>query len=213
MPSTGEVAPRSRTAFCWLLVIGTLLTACSGDGRDLAEAQDWQTTTTRPPPPTSALSSEVSTSGVELSSPEFEPGAPAPADVTCAGANRSPALEWTPVSPDIGELAIALIDQTEPESPLLLWLVTGIEPEVSSLAPGDVPEPAVETLNDYGQPGWGNPCLESANNGLRDLQFRLYLLDTPAGIQALAPGNEAWDIVVASAVDSASLLMRIEGSV
>lgn len=213
MPSTGEPIPRCPTVFWWLLALTALAGACSSDGRDLAEAQDWQTTTTRPPPPTSAPAREVSTSGVELTSPEFEPGAPAPTDVTCAGANRSPALEWTPVPPDIGELALALIDQTEPDKPLLLWLITGIDPSMTSLAPGDVPDPAVETLNDYGQPGWGNPCLESANNGLRDLQFRLYLLDTPAGIQALAPGNEAWDIVVASAVDSASLLMSIEGAI
>lgn len=196
-----------------LIAAAVVLGACSGDGRDLAEAQDWQTTTTRPPPPTSAPASEVSAGGVELSSPEFEPGAPAPLDVTCAGANRSPALDWTGVPADIGEMAVALIDQTDPENPLLLWLITGIEPGEDGLVAGQVPGTAVETLNDYGQPGWGNPCLESANNGLRDLQFRLYLLDTPAGIKASAPGNEAWDIVVASAIDSASVLMRIEAAV
>ena len=110
MPSTGEPIPRPRTALAGLFAIALFAGACSGDGRDLAEAQDWQTTTTRPPAPTSAPVGEVSASGVELTSPEFQPGATAPTDVTCAGANRSPALDWTAVPADIGELAVALID-------------------------------------------------------------------------------------------------------
>lgn len=186
--------------------------ACSDDGRQLAEPQEWQTTTTRPLPPTSAPDQELSASGVVLSSPDFAAGAMAPVDATCSGANRSPGLAWSSPEATIGELALALIDQTDPESPVLLWLVAGIEPSVTELAPGEVPTGAVETLNDYGQPGWGNPCLETISDGLRDLQFRLYLLDTPAGIQAGAAGNEAWDVVSASATDSASILMRVDAA-
>jgi phosphatidylethanolamine-binding protein (PEBP) family uncharacterized protein len=213
LPSVRPIASLSRY-LGWLLAVALLLaTACARDGRDLAEAQDWQTTTTRPPPPTSAPNSEVGTTGVGLTSPEFAPGDLAPIDATCGGANRAPALSWTDLPVNIGELAVGLIDQTDPENPVLLWLIVGIEPSSSGIAAGEIPGDSVETLNDYGQPGYGNPCLETANDGLRDLQFRLYLMETPTGIQSGAAGNESWDIVVASASDSASLLMRIEASV
>jgi len=102
-----------------------------------------------------------------------------------------------------------LSDQTDPSQPLLLWMMAGLDPEAGVLAQGNQPPGAFETLNDYGQPGWGNPCLESFQNGRRDLQFRLYSLNQPSGISTGAPGNVAWDQLAALATDSASILMRI----
>jgi phosphatidylethanolamine-binding protein (PEBP) family uncharacterized protein len=205
--------PTSSRFLALAVVFALGASGCARDGRDLAEAQDWQTTTTRPLPPTSAPPQELGVDGLELLSSDFAPGDPTPIDATCAGQNVSPALTWSGVPDDAGELAVALIDQTNPDDPLLLWLMVGIEPSVSGLDSSQLPTGGREVLNDYGQPGWGNPCLETIANGTRDLQFRLYVLDIPSGVQAGAPGNEAWDIITASAVDSATLLMRIEAAV
>ncbi len=196
-----------------IVALFVTLAACSSDGRDLAEAQDWQTTTTRPLPPTSAPPQLNGVDGLTLSSPDFEPADTAPIDATCAGQNVAPALAWSGVPADAGELAIALSDQTDPSQPLLLWMIVGIDPSSTGIAANSLPSGSSEVLNDYGQPGWGNPCLETIADGTRDLQFRLYVLDTPSGVRSGAPGNEAWDTITASAVDSASLLMRIEASV
>jgi phosphatidylethanolamine-binding protein (PEBP) family uncharacterized protein len=87
--------------------------------------------------------------------------------------------------------------------------MAGLDPQAGVLAQGDLPTGAFETLNDYGQPGWGNPCLESFQTGRRDLQFRLYVLDQPSEISPGAPGNEAWDELAARSIDSATVLMRI----
>lgn len=195
-----------------VLVLALLASACASDGRDLADAQVWQTTTTRPLPPTSAPPESVGATGITLSSPDFVPGDLAPTAQTCAGNNIHPTLVWDSAPPEAQELAITLSDQTDPENPLLLWLVAGLEPSLGRLDAGTVPGGAYETLNDYGQGGWGNPCLENFQNGRRDLQFRIYVLESFSGLAPAQPGNEAWDSVTSQAVDSATLLMRIDAS-
>lgn len=201
----------SRLGFA-LLALTLTATACAADGRDLAEPQDWQTTTTRPLPPTSAPPQLAGESGIELSSPDFGPGDDLPRVARCDGDNRFPTLEWTAVDPTLEavELAVTLSDQTDPEAPLLLWLMAGISPDQTLLPSGTFPnEGAFETLNDYGQLGFGTPCLESFETGERDLQFRLYVLGTPSGLESGAPGNTSWDDISARAVDTATILARV----
>ena len=178
----------------------------------MSEPRPDQTTTTRPPPPTSAPGQLEGRDGLKVFSSDFAPGDPAPVDATCGGANQPPDIGWEGVPAGTSELAVALIDQTDPDAPLLLWLVVGIPPATAGLVDGELPDEAAATLNDYGQVGWGNPCFETLNQGTRDLQFRLYVMATPTGIQAGAAGNEAWDIVAASANDSASYLMRLDSN-
>lgn len=195
-----------------LVAVAVLLAgACGDDGRELAEPRPDQTTTTRPAPPTSAPPQQLGADGLTLESPEVEPGGVAPVDATCRGANRHPALSWTDVPEAAEELAITLSDQTDPANPVLLWLVAGIDPATTSLAAGEVPAGAVETANDYGEPGWGTPCLDTLGEGRRDLQFRLHALAEPSGLVAGQAGNEAWERVSVAAIDSASLLMTVTG--
>lgn len=188
------------------------LSACADDGRELAEPLKSQTTTTRPPPPTSAPDQSPSESGVTLTSPDFDPGGDIPVAATCAGANQFPNLNWTAVADDTVELALTLSDQTNPEEPLLLWLMAGIDPSESGVQQGTMPEGGFETLNDYGNLGWGSPCVEAFTNGYRDIQFRLYIMPQPSGLEAGAPGNEAWEQIGARAAESATLLARVEAS-
>lgn len=193
-----------------LILLSAFAVGCASDGRDLAEPADWQTTTTRPPPPTSALPQEVSLSGVTLSSPDFDPGEDISVSATCGGDNLFPNLDWANVPGGTAELAVTLVDQTDPDEPLLLWLMAGIKPDRTSLQSGFLPDGAIETLNDYGNPGYGTPCLESFASGRRDLQFRLYVLTQPSGLEAGDPGNEAWATLRASTTETASLLARID---
>lgn len=191
------------------LALATLAAGCASDGRELAAPQPWQTTTTRPPPPTSAPLQETGADGLTLSSPVFEPGADIPASATCAGDNVFPDLAWTGVPDNAVELAVTLSDQTDPDEPLLLWLMAGIDPSNAGLTAGTMPVGAFETLNDYGNPGYGTPCLDTFASGERDLQFRLHVMTQPSGIAPGDPGNEAWTTIRAQSVDTASLLARI----
>ena len=147
---------------------------------------------------------------MSLTSPLFAPGENIPLSATCADRNVFPDLAWVDVPPDAVELAVTLSDQTNPEEPLLLWLMAGINPTNNGLAAGTMPTGAFETLNDYGNPGYGTPCLESFADGRRDLQFRLHAMTEPSGIAPGDPGNEAWDTVRARSVETASLLARID---
>lgn len=194
------------------VVLTLIFGACANDGRDLADARDWQTTTTRPPPPTSAPPQGISESGLTLSSPDFAPAGVAPALVRCDGSNFFPTLQFANVPSDAVELAVTLSDQTDPEKPILLWLMGGLSPDRTELPSGVLPNGAYETLNDYGQLGWGNPCLESLAAGSRDLQFKVYVMTRVPAIAAGDPGNEAWDTLAASAVDNATLLMTIDAT-
>ncbi len=198
-----------------LIALAVAASACASDGRELAQPQDWQTTTTRPPPPTSAPPQLEGETGLTLSSPDFEPGGDLPAVARCDGQNRFPSLEWTSIDPDLGavELAITLADQTDPEGPLLLWLMAGIDPDVTELPSGTFPnDGAFETLNDYGQQGFGTPCLESFESGKRDLQFKIYVMDTASDLESGAPGNTSWDEISAKAVETATVLTRVDAS-
>ncbi len=202
---------RSLLPFTLAVVVSALIvSACADDGRELAQPAEWQTTTTRPAPPTSAPPMEPSESGVVLSSPDFGPGDEIPVSATCAGDNVFPNLAWSGVPGGVSELAITLSDQTHPNEPLLLWLMAGIPPSRTGVDAGFLPEGAFETLNDYGNLGYGTPCLESFQTGRRDIQFRLYLLPGVSGLQSGDPGNEAWDALRAQAVETASLLARID---
>jgi phosphatidylethanolamine-binding protein (PEBP) family uncharacterized protein len=199
------------------LLLGAALAAlamvpgCADDGRELAEPLDWQTTTTRPSPPTSPPPQQVSDTGFALSSPEFEPGGPAPLDATCAGINRRPILTWQGAPPEAVELAISLSDQTDPEVPILLWLAAGIDPALSSLPAGELPPGAIETANDYGTSGWGSPCIDQLGVGTRTLQFRIHALRFPSGLTPGESGNEAWELVTGQATDSASIALTSGG--
>lgn len=209
MPSTGLLGLTVRSAFL-AIALAMVSAACAGDGKDLAQPLDWQTTTTRPPPPTSAPPQEIGSSGTTLTSPRFEPGDDIPVSATCAGANIFPALEWRGVPANAVELGVTLSDQTDPAEPLLLWLMAGIDPSRAGLQDGTRPVAAFETLNDYGNPGYGTPCLETFSSGRRDLQFRLHVLVQPSGIAPGDPGNEAWATLRAASVESASLLAHID---
>ncbi len=206
---------RSRRSVASLvaLLAAVTLAGCASDGKDLADAQDWQTTTTRPAPPTSAPDQQAGSSGMAVTSPLFDPGDDAPLSAQCAGDNVYPTLEVADVPDDAIELAVTLADQTDPDEPLLLWLMAGIPATVTRFEGGFLPvESAFETLNDYGNPGWGNPCIENLGNGRRDLQFTVYALGHSPNLAQGDPGNTSWDEVAASAIDSATLLMRIDGT-
>ncbi len=152
-----------------------------------------------------------SPSGLKLTSADFEPGNTIPPSATCEGSNVSPALEWTGLEAEEGqELAISLTDQTDIKEPVLLWLVTNISPEQTAITAGELPADAVETLNDYGESGFGNPCIESTSETPRRLQFRLHVLSGPSGVGVGDPGNEAFSKVISLTVDAAAVLTKVD---
>lgn len=196
-----------------VVAVALLVSACATDGRELRDAQPWQTTTTRPIPATAPPPFETGRSGFTVFSPDFASGGQLPASATCAGGAVFPALGWTGVPDEAIELVVTLSDQTDPLNPVLLWLLAGVEPDLTGLDAGLIPVGAFETLNGFDNPGFGSPCLETMAEGPRDLQYRVYVLTQPSGILPGGSGNNAWAAVRNGAIDSASVLARIDGVV
>lgn len=196
-----------------LILIGACLAVvgCADDGRSLRPPSAEQTTTSRPAPVTFAPDLLEGESGLRLESADFEPGALMPVAATCDGINVAPSLEWSGLNPDMAkELAISFTDQTNASEPVLLWLVTNISPTVSNIDAGTLPADAVETLNDFGEAGFGSPCIQTTDTDPRRLQFRLHVLSEPSNISSGDPGNEAFSTVNSLTIDAAAVLARVD---
>ena len=164
-----------RAALLGFLVVAPVLTACNDDGRTLREPrpdQNASVSTLAPvTDPTDAAGGQVGDGGFDvittastvapvaavpvLVAPFAESG-PIDARYTCDGDDVSPALSWTAAPAGTVEVAITLADLDNPD--FLHWAVAGIEPTVTSLGEGAVPEFAITSVNSGVVEGYSGPC-------------------------------------------------------
>ena len=106
-----------------------------------------------------------------LSSPDIAPGGRiAEAQVFdgfgCKGGNVSPALAWSNAPEGTRSFALLVHDPDAPTgSGWWHWLIFNIPPNVTQLPAGagkpesaGVPQGSIQSLTDFGQPGFGGPC-------------------------------------------------------
>jgi Raf kinase inhibitor-like YbhB/YbcL family protein len=74
---------------------------------------------------------------------------------TCKGSNVSPALSWSKAPEGTQEIAITLIDQ---DASFDHWTVSGIAPDITSLAENTTSPGAVAALNGSGGATYTGPC-------------------------------------------------------
>ena len=74
---------------------------------------------------------------------------------TCKGANVAPALSWTQAPEGTQEIAVTMIDE---DFNFDHWAMSGIAPDVTSLAENTTPAGAVAALNGSGAAGYTGPC-------------------------------------------------------
>lgn len=178
---------RHRTAITRTVLVGALavLAACGADDRQLQEPAPDQTTTTREPINVNDEGANTGTDVVasfELTTAAFAPNAVIPNRYTCRGMDTSPPLTWANVPDGTAELALVVRDLSADD--FVHWIVSGIEPTTSELEEGEVPDGAVEALNDFGGRGWAGPC-PPEGSGTHDYEFKLFALAEQIG---LAPG-------------------------
>jgi Raf kinase inhibitor-like YbhB/YbcL family protein len=209
------------TALC----VGTLLTACSHDGRSLKAASPSQTlsivTTTTTATPTSAAPGQVTGGVANGAGPAgtlpsgqsptglaingyWENGGELPIDSTCKGKGLSPDLNWSGVPADTTELVLTVVD-ADPAG-FVNWVLAGIDPATPGLVQGKVPRGTVQALNSKPAIGWTPPC---APDGTHRYEFALYALTKPSGI---LPGMASTD-AIAGLKASGSPHASITGSV
>jgi Raf kinase inhibitor-like YbhB/YbcL family protein len=184
--SAGAVA----RALALVLAVAGAAGCDTGDGRTLEEpapgatAPPHVTSTTAPPsvelePPVGSDEAAA----VTLTSPAYREGTAIPARQSCDGEELSPPLSWTSAPSGTAELALTAVDPDTPAGPFVHWLVTGIDPVVTGVGEGGVPESAVEV-----QP-WIGPCPPRGET--HDYVITLYLLSSPSGIGVETSAEDA----------------------
>ncbi|MCE9536139.1 MAG: YbhB/YbcL family Raf kinase inhibitor-like protein [Nitrospirae bacterium] len=84
----------------------------------------------------------------------------------CTGSNVSPDLKWEQAPKDAKSFAVTVYDPDAPTgSGWWHWVIFNIPPGITSLPAGagqsdssNVPQGAVQSMTDFGQPGYGGPC-------------------------------------------------------
>jgi hypothetical protein len=123
----------------------------------------------------------------ELRSADFTAGMSMPVELTCEGADRSPALAWSNVPPGTKSLALVVDDPDAPDpaAPKMTWVhwVLYDIPASASALPGGVeptklPAGTREGTNDWKRTGYGGPCPPI---GRHRYVHKLYALGTTLG--------------------------------
>jgi hypothetical protein len=111
---------------------------------------------------------------LNLTSDAFQNGAAIPAQYTCDGANRSPALQWSDPPPGTKSFALAVDDPDAPSGTFRHWGAYDIPPTVRSIGPGQAA--GAQAINDMGKAGYGGPC-PPPGHGPHHYRFKLFALN------------------------------------
>jgi Raf kinase inhibitor-like YbhB/YbcL family protein len=192
-----------------------LLAACSGSTGGGSVTPEATTPTALPstPTPSGALptgtplpsptmpTNEPPPAPLSLTSTAFAPNGPIPAEFTCHGADRSPALAWSGIPTETQALAL-FVDDPDGRN-WVHWSVLDIDPATSGLPEGVLPgaDSPQQGTNDFGNVGYGGPCPPS---GTHHYQFTLYALAAPLGLPD-HPGGAA----VRAALAKASVFEKV----
>jgi hypothetical protein len=171
------------------------VSAASGSGSPPASPSALETAvTTASPPP-------ASSEPLRLTSSSFAADGPIPAEFTCRGADRSPALAWTGIP--AGAAALVLFVDDPDGRDWVHWSVLDMPASTTGLPEGVKPtqDPPQQGTNDFGKVGYGGPCPPS---GTHHYRFTLYALAAPLGL----PGHPKGD-PVRSALASAGVLGQV----
>lgn len=146
---------------------------------------------------------------LRLTSPAFSEGMSFPSPNTCAGANTSPELDWTPGPAGTLSYAVVLTDLT---NDFVHWAIWNISPDVHALpamlasdATLSSPAGAMQvSLNGATSHGYTGPC---PSGSLHMYQFQVHALSVAsvAGISTSTASKDAKTAIVAKAIASASL--------
>lgn len=112
---------------------------------------------------------------LQLSSPAFEHNGAIPSKYTCDGSDISPPLKISGVPPSAASIAIIVDDPDAPAGTWVHWVVWNIDPRVTLVGEGKVPQGGAEGLTDFGRNSYGGPCPPS---GTHRYFFKVYALDT-----------------------------------
>lgn len=111
---------------------------------------------------------------MKMTSPEFEDNTFIPFRYTCEGDNINPPLRIEDIPEGAKSLALLVDDPDAPVGIWDHWVVWNIDPSISVIKEGFLPEGAMKGLNSSKQREYVGPCPPS---GTHRYYFKLYALD------------------------------------
>ena len=118
---------------------------------------------------------KATTASLTLESPAFKGGTALPARFTCDAKNTSPPLRWPAVPAGTGELVLIALNLLPVEGALFFdWAVAGLDPSLTELKEGELPQGAILGTNSFGKRAYGL-CPPSKGKEERYL-FMLYAI-------------------------------------
>ena len=111
---------------------------------------------------------------LQLTSDAFRDGQRIPAEFTCDGAGRTPAIQWSDPPAATKSFALVIDDADAPGGTFRHWGVFDIPASARSVGGGR--RVGTEVTNDFGKPGYGGPC-PPKGRGAHHYHFTLCALD------------------------------------
>ncbi len=125
---------------------------------------------------------------MKISSTVFDNNQFIPRKYTCDGDNINPPLLIHDVPQEAQSLVLIVDDPDAPMGTWTHWLLWNINPSTSLIEEGNIPQGAVEGLNDFGENSYGGPCPPTDTHRYH---FKLYALDT---ILDIGPSSKKDDV-------------------
>ncbi len=140
---------------------------------------------------------------MKIVSPAFEHNQIIPEKYTCDGENKNPPLIFSEIPTDAKSLVLIVEDPDAPGRTFTHWLLYNIDPSITEIAEGMVPEGTLQGLNDAGESSYYGPCPPS---GVHRYFFRLFALDTQMQVGSNASKETLMNAMENHIVDKAELI-------
>jgi hypothetical protein len=126
---------------------------------------------------------------LKLESAAFKDGEIIPSRYTCVGENLSPPLHWTVPPAPTKSFVIIADDPDAPVGTWVHWVIYDVPLDLRGLTEGipaqdQLPNEAVQGLNDFKRIGYGGPCPPPGK--AHRYYFKLYALDAVLNLKPRA---------------------------
>jgi Raf kinase inhibitor-like YbhB/YbcL family protein len=133
----------------------------------------------------------------------------------CTGENISPELSWENVPEGTKSFAVTMYDPDAPTgSGFWHWVIfdipagtTELKSEAGNIAKNLAPAGSIQSLTDFGQPGYGGPC-PPEGHGFHEYKITVYALKVPKlGLEKTATPAYVGFNLFSNTIAKASLVM------
>lgn len=122
---------------------------------------------------------------------------------TCDAENISPSITFFTVPVEARSLALIVEDPDSPTGNFTHWVLFNINPLINGFEENNIPDGAIEGVNDFGEPKYGGPC---PNSGVHKYVFKLYALDKKLELKRGATKQEVQEAMKGHIIEDTQII-------